>query len=402
MHLSVNYHAVTRGPDQSWHRPTAVSILRELCLSGWNIAIFGLTVSSSWGNGHATLWRGLLRALSDRGHHVTFFEKDVQYYRDARDLTELPGGGELQFYPDLDGVRAAAQQALDSADVAIVTSYCPEGSQVAQMLLESKAGLKVFYDLDTPVTLRSLDSGERPEYLPPDGLAGFDLVLSYTGGRALTELQQRLGARNVAPLYGWVDPLQHHPVPPQEHYLCDLSYLGTYAPDRQPALDRLFLETARRLPERAFLIGGAQYPADFPWTSNLFFHRHVPPAAHPAFFSSSQWTLNITREAMAEYGFCPSGRLFEAASCGTPLLSDQWEGLDTFLTPGEQILLVDSPDDVVHALQRSPEERNRIARQARDRVLVEHTADARAKTLESLLEQAWHPAVPTLAIAGAR
>lgn len=357
-------------------------------MSGYNIVIFGLTVSSSWGNGHATLWRGLLRALSERGHAVTFFERDVQYYRDARDLTELPGGGDLRFYSDLASVRREAQQALDQADVAIVTSYCPDGNQVAEMLLESNAEVKVFYDLDTPVTLQSLESGARPDYLPANGLGGFDLVLSYTGGRALMELQERLGARYVAPLYGWVDPAQHHPVPAEDHYRCDLSYLGTYAADRQPALDRLFLQTALQLPDKRFLIGGAQYPSNFPWSNNLFFHRHVPPAAHPAFFSSSQWTLNITRQAMAEYGYCPSGRLFEAASCGTPLLSDQWEGLETFLTPDEEILLVDTADDVVKALQLSDSERDRIARQARDRVLVEHTAQARVLTLEALLEQA--------------
>ena len=357
-------------------------------MSGWNIVIFGLTVSSSWGNGHATLWRGLVRALGGRGHRVTFFEKDVQYYRDARDLSTLPGGGTLRFYEDLDGIRLQAERELDEADVAIVTSYCPEGSAVAEMLLSSRAGLKVFYDLDTPVTLRSLECGSRPEYLPAGGLAGFDLVLSYTGGRALTELQQRLGARVVAPLYGWVDPQQHYPVPAQDHYRCNLSYLGTYAADRQSALDRLFLQPARRLPGCTFLIGGAQYPAEFPWTSNLYFHRHVPPATHPAFFSSSEWTLNITRNAMADYGFCPSGRLFEAACCGTPVLSDRWEGLETFLTPGEQLLLVDTSDDVVDALELSHAERNRIAQQARDRVLVEHTAEARARTLEALLEQA--------------
>ncbi len=369
-------------------------------MSGWNIIIFGLTVSSSWGNGHATLWRGLLRALGDRGHRVTFFEKDVQYYRDTRDLTALPGGGDLRFYQDLASIRAEAQRVLDNADVAIVTSYCPQGSDVAKMLLASRAGVKVFYDLDTPVTLRALDSGARPEYLPADGLVGFDPVLSYTGGRALTELQQKLGARNVAPLYGWVDPMQHHPVPAEDHYRCDLSYLGTYAPDRQPALDRLFLEPARRLPDRTFLIGGAQYPAEFPWTNNLYFHRHVPPSAHPAFFSSSQWTLNITREAMAEYGFCPSGRLFEAASCGTPLLSDRWEGLETFLTPGEQIVLVDTAEDVTSALQISEVERGRIARQARERVLVAHPADARVRTLEALLQDIRPHSTPALAATG--
>ena len=373
----------------------------DLCLAGWNIVVFGLTVSSSWGNGHATLWRGLLRALGERGHRVTFFEKDVQYYRDARDLTELPGGGELRLYEDLASIRAEAQAALDSADVAVVTSYCPQGSAVAATLLASRAGVKVFYDLDTPVTLRALDRGAHPEYLPENGLADFDLVLSYTGGRALTELKQRLGATNVAPLYGWVDPVQHHPVPPEGNYRCDLSYLGTYAPDRQSALDRLFLQPARELSDRTFLIGGAQYPADFPWTSNLYFHRHVPPSAHPAFFSSSQWTLNITRQAMADYGYCPSGRLFEAASCGTPLLSDNWEGLDAFLTPGKEVILVDTVDDVVDALRMPEEQRHGIAKQARDRVLVEHTAAARVRTLESLLQPLLAETAAELALAEA-
>ena len=358
-----------------------------ICLSGLNFVIFGLTVSSSWGNGHATLWRGLLRALAERGHHVTFFEKDVPYYRDARDLTELPGGGSLCFYSNLPDIRADAERALRGADVAMVTSYCPEGGAVAEMVLQSGAPVKVFYDLDTPVTLRALDAGARPDYLPADGLGGFDLVLSYTGGRALTELQQSLGAVHVAPLYGWVDPVQHHPVPPEDHYRCSLSYLGTYAADRQPAPERLSPQPARALPGSVFLIGGAQYPADFPWAPNLYFHRHVPPAAHPAFFSSSQWTLNITRQAMAEYGFCPSGRLFEASSCGTPLLSDDWEGLSTFLTPGEEIVLVQNAEDVRIALQLSHAERDRIARRARERVLVEHTAEARVRTLETLLEQ---------------
>lgn len=368
-------------------------------MSGWNIVIFGLTVSSSWGNGHATLWRGLLRALAERGHRVTFFEKDVQYYRDARDLTELPGGGTLCFYGDLESIRAQAQAALDAADVAIVTSYCPAGGEVAELVLGSRAAAKVFYDLDTPVTLRALENGARPEYLPKSGLAGFALVLSYTGGRALTELKHRLGATCVAPLYGWVDPVQHHPVSAEDHYRCDLSYLGTYAPDRQPALEELFLQPAREVSSCTFLIGGAQYPADFPWTENLYFHRHVPPSAHPAFFSSSKWTLNITRQAMAEYGFCPSGRLFEAASCGTPLLSDRWEGLETFLTPGEEILLVERAEDVVQALKASQGERDRIARRARERTLTEHTAAARVRTLEDLLQHALANQSPQHALA---
>ena len=349
------------------------------------IVIFGLTVSSSWGNGHATLWRGLVRALGEAGHHVTFFEKDQQYYCDARDLTELPGGGDLRFYEDLDGIRNKAADLLNGCDLALCTSYCPQGAAVAELLLHSRAGVKAFYDLDTPVTLDALQSGRHPEYLPSDGLGEFDLVLSYTGGRALTELQERLGARRVAPLYGWVDPVQHHPVPPEEHYRADLSYLGTYAEDRQAGVEELFIRPARHLSESRFLIGGAQYPAEFPWTENMYFHRHVPPAAHPAFFSSSRWTLNVTRRAMAAYGYCPSGRLFEAASCGTPLISDTWEGLDKFFTPGEQIVLAGTSDDVTAALGMSDKERLRLARSARERTLIEHTAAARVRTLEALL-----------------
>ena len=358
-----------------------------------NIVIFGLTVSSSWGNGHATLWRGLLRALSDRGHRVTFFERDVQYYRDARDLTELPGNGRLRIFTSFAEVRAEAARALDTADLALTTSFCPDGAEAAELLLSSRAAIKAFYDLDTPVTLDSLRAASAlPPYLPPSGLSAFDLVLSYTGGRALDELQTHLGARRVAPLYGWVDPAAHHPVAPLEEYRCDLSYLGTYAADRQAALSELFLGPARQLPAQRFLIGGAQYPQDFPWAPNVFFSRHTPPSEHPAFFSSSRATLNITRRAMAEYGFCPSGRLFEAAACGAPVISDTWTGLHTFFRPGEELLLAHTAADVLDALSLSDAELRRIAEAARTRTLDHHTAAARVLELERLCSETLHAA----------
>ncbi len=357
-------------------------------MSEMRVVIFGLTVSSSWGNGHATLWRGLLRAMAERGHHVTFYEKEVQYYRDARDLTTLPGGGTLRFYDELADIRREAEQALDTADLALVSSYCPRGAEVAGMILASRARIKAFYDLDTPVTLDAMAAGGHPDYLPHNGLQDFDLVLSYTGGRALTELVSRLGAHQPAALYGWVDPASHYPVPPEPHYACDLSYLGTYAADRQPALEELFLRPAEAMPGERFLIGGAQYPEAFPWTGNTYFHRHVPPAAHPAFFSSSRFTLNITRRAMAAYGFCPSGRLFEAAACGTALISDKWEGIDEFFSPGEQIVLASTAQDTMDALGMSDEQRSRMAKAAREHTLLHHTAAARVRLLEGLCEQA--------------
>jgi spore maturation protein CgeB len=351
------------------------------------LVVFGLTVSSSWGNGHATLWRGLWRALARRGHALVFFERDVPYYAAHRDLVALPGG-ELVLYGGWAGILPRATRELKDADVAIVTSYCPDGSAAAALLAEAGSAVKVFYDMDTPMTLENLREGRAVPYLGPRGLRDFDLVLSYTGGPSLRELHQRLGAQRVDTLYGHVDPDVHRRVAPIETYRSALSYLGTYAADRQAALQALFIEPARRLPELSFLIGGAQYPAEFPWTANIRFVRHMPPPEHPAFFSSSRLTLSVTRRAMAENGHCPSGRLFEAAACGTPVISDWWAGLDAFFVPGREIIVARQTQDVVAALELEDAELARIAAAARERVLSEHTSDHRAAQLERLLDGA--------------
>ena len=351
------------------------------------LVIFGLSVSSSWGNGHATLWRGLIAALARRGHHVVFFERDVPYYAAHRDLSVLPGG-RLYLYTDWEQVRELARRELADADVGMVTSYCADGIAATELVQECDPGVCAFYDLDTPVTLARLEAGETVSYLGERGLRDFDLVLSYTGGEALTALRDRLGARVARPLYGSVDPAVHRPVPPDEEFRSDLSYLGTYAADRQHTLEHLFVDVARQRPLQRFVIGGAQYPADFPWTDNIFFVSHLPPADHPAFYCSSRLTLNVTREAMARMGHCPSGRLFEAAACGVPLLSDSWTGLDEFYEPGREILVAAEAADVRAALDRSPAELRRIADAARERTLSEHTADRRAAELETMLGEA--------------
>lgn len=347
--------------------------------------IFGLTVSSSWGNGHATLWRGLCKALGRRGHTIIFFERDVSYYAHHRDLTEL-SCGELILYPDWNSVLPLARMHLSDADVGMVTSYCPDGRRACELILESPVRVKSFYDLDTPVTLSRLDAGEDIPYLPGDGFGEFDLVLSYTGGAALRALQERLGARCVAPLYGSVDPEVHAPMPPRELFRGDISYLGTYAADRQQALAELFIEPARRLPERRFIIGGAQYPAEFPWTNNIYFVRHLPPPDHAAFYCSSRVTLNVTRQSMAEMGFCPSGRLFEAAACHTAIVSDCWDGLDEFFTAGEEILIARDTEEAAAAFELSDAELRRIASAGYEKAVAVHTADQRVLDLENALE----------------
>ena len=349
------------------------------------LVIFGLSVSSSWGNGHAVIWRALIRALAARGHATVFFERDVPYYAANRDLWALEGG-RLVLYQDWPDVLSEAQRELADADAGIVTSYCPDAVAATELVLAAP-GLHVFYDLDTPVTLARLAAGEPVGYIAPEGLAPFDLVLSYTGGRALAALRDRLGARLVAPLYGCVDPEHYRPAPAPEAGRAALSYLGTYAEDRQAALEELFVEPARRRPHDRFAIGGAQYPAWFPWSDNIFFLGHVAPPEHPRFYASARLTLNVTRQAMAQSGWCPSGRLFEAAACGTPIVTDWWAGLDEFYTPGREILVARTTEDVLAALDRSDAELAQIGAAARERTTAHHTAARRAAELETLLSR---------------
>jgi spore maturation protein CgeB len=351
------------------------------------IVIFGLTISSSWGNGHATLWRGLCKNLIRLGHDVVFFERDVSYYAGARDLTELPGG-RLQLYPGWNEVRSQARKDVHEADVAIVTSYCPDALEATDLLLDQDHCLRVFYDLDTPVTLAQLKAGNPVPYIGPNGLKDFDLVLSFTGGAAaFADFHRLAGARRIEPLYGHADSDIHRPASPQPHYRAALSYLGTYSRDRQRALERLFVAPALLRQDLRFLIAGAQYPQDFPWSPNIYFVRHLPPSEHPAFFASSRLTLNVTRSAMMEMGWCPSGRLFEAAACGTPVVSDVWPGIGDFFEPGEEILLACERDDILAAVELGDDELRRIADRARQRTLDQHSSARRAQEFVSLVEQ---------------
>jgi len=348
------------------------------------IVVFGLSISSSWGNGHATLWRGLARALDRLGHLIVYFERDAPYYAANRDLQD-PAFCRLVLYSDWKEASRRARLELSDADVGMVTSYCPDGIAASEMLHDSRA-MGVFYDLDAPVTLNSLRCGRELTYIGPRGLRDFDLILSYTGGRALQQIREQLYARRVEPLYGSVDPEVHRPSRSVDHYRAALSYLGTYAEDRQDTLERLFIQCARRLPERRFVIAGSLYPRVFPWTENIFFIPHVPPPEHPAFYCSSSLTLNVTRGAMADMGYCPSGRLFEAAACGVPILSDEWEGLDYFFEPSKEILVAHTTADAMDAMKLPPDRLARIAKAARDRTLDTHTAEHRAQELERILQ----------------
>jgi spore maturation protein CgeB len=349
------------------------------------IVIFGLSVSSSWGNGHATLWRGLLRALNAEGHEIDFFECDTPYYARWRDAASLPYA-QLHLYSNWDEILPQAKTSLAAADAGIVTSYCPDGIAACELVLNSNIERTVFYDLDTPVTLSRLERGEAVGYIPAAGLSDFDLVLSYTGGRALAHLRERLGARRVATLYGWVDPVIHHRVDVSHWFEADLSYLGTYSADRQAAFEELFVAPARQLSDRKFVVGGAMYPNPETWPHNIRYYHHVAPPEHCAFYSSSPLTLNITRASMAAMGYCPSGRFFEAGAVGTAVLSDWWEGIDTFFEPGREILIADSGAEAVAAITKERGALVEVGARAKERTFDCHTAEIRARRLISLLE----------------
>ena len=361
------------------------------------ITIFGLTISSSWGNGHATPYRAILRALKRMGHDVVFYEKDVPYYAKRRDLPDPDFCG-LILYDEWSSIRSQALNDARDSDVVINASYCPEGARVADEVLSISGPLHVFYDLDTPITLSNLEHGDV-EYLRRDQIPAFNLYLSFTGGHTLKELRQQWGARNAQALYGCVDPDVHHRVHVPEEYCCLMSYMGTYAADRQDKFDRLFMDPVRQRPGDRFILAGSMYPWDWPWPSNLQRFEHVSPSDHPALYSGSKFTLNLTRAGMARGGYCPSGRFFEAASCGVPIISDWFEGLDHFFTPGEEIFVVQSTDGVLNALATGGAELDAIARRARERTLAEHTGDRRAKQLLAYFNNALSNRTSSLEIA---
>jgi spore maturation protein CgeB len=357
------------------------------------LVVLGLSLSSSWGNGHATTFRALLRAFAARGHDILFLERDVPWYASSRDVTD-PNYCRLEYYADLAGLEHWRSE-IEGADAVIVGSYVPEGVAVGRYVQSHARGVTAFYDIDTPVTLAKLERGDY-EYLSPEIIPGYDVYLSFTGGPTLRHIEQRYGSPAARALYCSVDPAAYPPLHTPKKW--DLSYLGTYSPDRQPTLEKLLLQPARRLPERRFVVAGPQYPADIDWPENVERIEHCPPADHPSFYSASRFTLNVTRADMIAAGWSPSVRLFEAAACAVPVISDPWEGLDELFSPGREIILADLPEQVVEVLTRTDAaSAAAMGRAARQRVLNGHTAADRAAELEaSLLEAAAAGAEPEL------
>lgn len=348
------------------------------------IAVLGLSLTSSWGNGHATTYRALLRALAARGHEVVFYERDRPWYAAARDLPE-PDFCRLVLYKSLDELDRALPE-ITGSDAVMLGSFVPGGPAVAERLLAQGARPLAFYDIDTPVTLARLAAGDC-EYLRPDLVSAFDLYFSFSGGKAVRILEQRYGARRALPLACSVDTGRYRPLHLPKRW--QLGYLGTYSEDRQPGLERLLIEPARRLPDRRFVVAGAQYPADIEWPDNVERLEHVPPEAHAEFYSSCRFAINVTRSDMIRLGHSPSVRLFEASACATPVISDSWTGLDDYFAVGREVLTAEDSETVVRLLTAGGfANEAAIGAAARVRVMREHQAAHRAAELEAALSQA--------------
>ena len=350
------------------------------------IVFFGLSITSSWGNGHATTYRALAKALHARGHEIVFFEQNAEWYESNRDLPR-PEFCRIEIIESWPAARHGIDRELQECDVAVLGSYFPEGAALLDHILDSPAPVRAFYDIDTPITLSGLRrTGETP-YLRADQIRALDLYFSFTGGPALRELEEFFGARRARPLYCSFDPAQYRRHP-GNRYACDLSYMGTYAPDRQPKIDELLIKPAQKMPERTFVVAGPQYPRTVRWPKNVRRVQHLNPRWHPHLYSSSRFTLNVTRRDMVRTGYSPSVRLFEAAACGATIVSDYWPGLEEFFVPGKEILLAARADEIARYLDGMSEaEIREIGDAAQGRVLSLHTSEQRSREFETAIQE---------------
>jgi spore maturation protein CgeB len=349
------------------------------------IAFYASSLLSSYWNGAATYYRGILRALAQRGHDITFYEPDVYDRQNHRDL-DPPTWCRVVVYPPSTAALEAVCAMAAEADVAVKASGVGFADDELLTAVTSAArpdALRLYWDVDAPQTLAQIEAGEAPvlRQVLPD----LDMVLTYGGGPPVVAAYRRLGARSCTPIYNAFDPATHYPVPAEPHYAADLTFLGNRRPEREERVERFFLDAAARLPDRRFLLGGAGWE-DKPCPPNVRKLGHVPTAAHNALNLSALAVLNISRDCMAKTGYSPATRVFEAAGVGACLMTDAWEGIEQFLTPGSEVLVVRDGADVARALSRLTwDDAASVGAAARARILSQHTYDRRAVTVERLL-----------------
>jgi spore maturation protein CgeB len=353
------------------------------------IAFFGSSLVSTYWNGAATYYRGLLKAISALGDDITFYEPDAYDRQRHRDMAD-PDWARVDVYPATgDGWRAALDEASSQADLIVKAS----GIGVFDTELETavpeiaRSGvITVYWDVDAPATLESIEAGGHSALKA--AIPRYDMVLTYGGGDRVVRRYKQLGARACVPIYNAVDPETHHPVPPREDWECHLSFLGNRLPDRESRVEEFFLKPAESLPNCQFLLGGAGWDTKSV-PSNVRVAGHVGSGSHNAFFCSGLATLNINRDSMARYGFSPPTRIFEAAGAGACIITDEWDGIEQFLEPGTEILVARDGAHAAGMLQQlSATKARQIGAAARARVLARHTYSHRARQLSGILGRA--------------
>jgi len=351
------------------------------------IVIYGLAITSSWGNGHATTYRSLCKALARRRHQIHFVEKNVEWFRDNRDMPH-PEFCKVHLYADWAENERNLIRLSKDADAIVIGSYFPDAIAATESLLAANYGPLIFYDIDTPITIAKLRAEGGASYITAEQIPQFAAYLSFTGGPVLREIEERFGSPRAVPFYCSVDPELYRPKPVEREFECAMSYLGTHAKDRQPKLMKFLNDTATLMSESRFIVAGAQYPRDTPWAENVERIIHLSPPHHPSFYCSSKFTLNLTRDEMVAAGYSPSVRLFEASACGAAIISDFWKGMEHFLTPTDEVLLPKDAYEVAQIIRTlSDADRTRIGLNARERILSEHTAAHRAIQFEQIVSR---------------
>lgn len=351
------------------------------------IAFFGSSLVSAYWNGACTYYRGIVRALDARGHRVTFYEPDAFDRQAHRDIDD-PEWAEVVVYEP--GDERAVRELLAGAagaDVVVKASGVGVGDALLERAVAELEGpeARVFWDVDAPATLAALEAD--PESPLRELVGGYDMVLTYGGGEPVVERYTALGARACIPVYNALDPDTHHPAPSRPDLACDLAFLGNRLPDREARVEELFFGAVEALPEGSFLLGGNGWEERVAGLANLDYVGHVPPGEHNALNRSALAVLNVSRESMAANGWSPATRVFEAAGAAACLVSDEWEGIEEFLTPGVEVLVARDGAEVAELLATlEPDRAREIGEAARERVLAEHTYDRRAEQVEAILE----------------
>jgi spore maturation protein CgeB len=345
------------------------------------IAFFGSSLVSSYWNGAATYYRGIIRGLHDRGHRVTFYEPDAYERQQHRDIRDPPWARVAVYHPDRWEEAVERAQGADAVVKASGVGVCD--AELEGAVLDLDAPLTLFWDVDAPATLGRMeaDLADPLRALVPR----YDLVLTYGGGEPVVERYLALGARECVPVYNALDPETHHRVAPEPRFAADLALLANRLPDREARIDEFFLRAAALVPARSFLLGGAGWDGK-PLPSNVHAIGHVGTADHNSFNTTPLAILNVTRESMAANGWSPATRIFEAAGAGACLITDAWEGIELFLEPAEEVLVAADGEAVAQQLcSLLPQRARQLGEAARRRVLREHTYEQRAAQVDELL-----------------